>query len=102
MSSWGPHHDAIPAGRRRQDPPGQLGSHGKFLSRLDLDLRGGQIAAYRHKLIPVLSREIPEDREMAALIRRVRAPHEQKLAEVLATSDSLLYRRGNFNGPSTS
>jgi S-sulfosulfanyl-L-cysteine sulfohydrolase len=92
-------HDAIP----RPVVVGKTllvssGSHGKFLSRLDLDLRGRQIAAYRHKLIPVLSRAIPEDREMAALIGRIRAPHEQKLAEVLATSDSLLYRRGNFNG----
>ncbi len=74
------------------------GAHGKFLSRLDLDVRGGQVAGYRYKLMPVLSRFIPEDQEMAAFIRRIRAPHERKLAEVLAISDSLLDRRNNFTG----
>lgn len=74
------------------------GSHGKFLSRLDLDVRGGRIAGHRYKLIPVLSRYIPEDPEMARLIAEVRRPHEAKLRETLAVSETLLYRRGNFNG----
>ncbi len=75
------------------------GSHGKFLSRLDLDVRGGRVVAHRYRLIPVLSRYVPEDPEMAALIRGIRGPHEAKLGERLAVSESLLYRRGNFNGP---
>ncbi len=74
------------------------GAHGKFLSRLDLDVRGGKVQAYRYKLTPVLANAIPEDAEMAALIERIRAPHEAKLSEKLAVSESLLYRRGNFNG----
>jgi S-sulfosulfanyl-L-cysteine sulfohydrolase len=32
------------------------------------------------------------------LITKVRAPYEAKLAEKLAVTDGLLYRRGNFNG----
>ena len=74
------------------------GSHGKFLSRLDLDVRGGRVAAHRYRLLPVLAGAIPADSDMAQLIAEVRAPHESKLAERLAVSDSLLYRRGNFNG----
>jgi sulfur-oxidizing protein SoxB len=74
------------------------GSHGKFLSRLDLDVRDGQVKAYRYKLMPVLSRYIPEDPDMAQLIRQVRAPFQAKLDEPLAVSESLLYRRGVFNG----
>ncbi len=74
------------------------GSHGKFLSRLDLDVRGGRIVDHRYRLLPVLSRFVPEDADMARLVRDVRAPHEQKLGERLAVSESLLYRRGNFNG----
>ncbi len=35
---------------------------------------------------------------MDALITKVRAPYEAKLAEKLAVTDGLLYRRGNFNG----
>ena len=38
------------------------------------------------------------DPEMDALITKVRAPYEAKLAEKLAVTDGLLYRRGNFNG----
>jgi sulfur-oxidizing protein SoxB len=75
------------------------GSHGKFLSRLDLDVRGGRIAGYRYKLMPVLSRDLPEDQEMARLIDDIRRPHAAKLADTLAISETLLYRRGNFNGP---
>ena len=75
------------------------GAHGKFLSRLDLDVKGRQVVGSRYKLIPVLSRYIPEDPEMARLISQSRGPHETKLAETLAVSETLLYRRGNFNGP---
>jgi sulfur-oxidizing protein SoxB len=74
------------------------GSHGKFLSRLDLDVRGRRAASYRYRLIPVLARDVPEDPDMAGVIEEIRRPHEAKLGERLAVSDSLLYRRGNFNG----
>jgi sulfur-oxidizing protein SoxB len=75
------------------------GAYGKFLSRLDLDVRGGKVVDYRYKLLPVLSRFLPEDPEMAALIKSIRAPYASRLVETLAVSDSLLYRRGHFNGP---
>ena len=31
------------------------GSHGKFLSRLDLDVQGGEVKGYEYKLIPIFS-----------------------------------------------
>lgn len=92
-------HDGIP----RPIKVGQTlvinsGAHGKFLSRLDLDVRNGRVMDHRYKLIPVLSQHIPADPDMEALIGRVRAPFEAKLGEQLAVSESLLFRRGNFNG----
>ena len=74
------------------------GSHGKFVSRLDLDVRGGEVKDYRYKLIPIFSDAIAPDPEMAAKIAAIRAPHEKMLREVIGRTETLLYRRGNFNG----
>src|SRR5262249_34443247 len=69
------------------------GSRGKLLRRLDLDVKNGRVAGWRYRLIPVLAKLLPEDPAMAQLVRDVRRPHEAKLAERLAVSESLLYRR---------
>ena len=74
------------------------GSNGKFVSRLDLDVQGKTIKAFRYRLIPVFSDAITADAETAAVIAKHRAPHAKDLARVLGKTDSLLYRRGNFNG----
>lgn len=74
------------------------GSHGKFLARLDLDVRGGRVTDYRFQLIPILSDAIDPDPEIAALIKKIRKPHEKEIRRVVGRTDSLLYRRGSFNG----
>lgn len=74
------------------------GSNGKFVSRVDLDVRDGRMMGFRHKLIPIFSDVITPDPDVAALIDEQRAPYAGQLAEVIGRTDSLLYRRGNFNG----
>ena len=74
------------------------GSNGKFVSRVDLDVRDGKLMGYRHKLIPIFSDVITPDPEVAKLILEQRAPYETAMSEVIGQTDSLLYRRGNFNG----
>ena len=74
------------------------GSNGKFVSRVDLDVRDGRMMGFRHKLIPVFSDVIAPDPDMAALIDAERAPFKAQLEEKVGTTESLLYRRGNFNG----
>lgn len=74
------------------------GSHGKFLSRLDLDVRDGEVKGYRYKLMPVFSDVIAPDPEVSALIEEIRQPHKAELERVLGTTETMLYRRGNFNG----
>ncbi|QGZ33307.1 thiosulfohydrolase SoxB [Stappia indica] len=74
------------------------GSNGKFLSRLDLDVQGGEVKDFRYRLIPIFSDVITPDAEMTALVEKIRAPHADELARELATTETLLYRRGNFNG----
>jgi sulfur-oxidizing protein SoxB len=63
-----------------------------------LDVQDGRIADYRYRLIPVFSDAIEPDPEMAAVISEIRAPYEAELTRVLGHTESLLYRRGNFNG----
>ena len=96
-------HDGVPAPSIVKNAGGQTlvfnsGSNGKFLSVLDFDVKGGKIQDFRYKLLPVFSNLVPADKEMAALIDKVRAPYKDKLEEKLAVSEGLLYRRGNFNG----
>jgi sulfur-oxidizing protein SoxB len=92
-------HDAIP----RPERVGATlliasGSNGKFLSRLDLDVKGGRIADFSYALMPVLADVITPDAEMARLIEEIRAPHEAMLSTEIARTDTLLYRRGNIAG----
>ena len=96
-------HDGVPAPTLVKNRGGQTlvinsGSHGKFLSVLDLDVRAGAIQGYRYKLLPVFARLLPADPAMAAYIEQVRAPYRARLEDPLAVSEGLLYRRGNFNG----
>ncbi|MCC0078599.1 MAG: thiosulfohydrolase SoxB [Rhodobacter sp.] len=74
------------------------GSHGKFVTRLDLDVRDGQMMGFRHKLIPIFADVIEPDADMAAVIETERAPYKDQMEEVVGHTDSLLYRRGNFAG----
>jgi sulfur-oxidizing protein SoxB len=74
------------------------GSHGKFVSRLDLDVRDGGVKGYRYRLIPLFADAIAPDPEMTEKIRGVRAPHEKMLTQKIGRTETLLYRRGNFNG----
>ncbi|SEO52403.1 sulfate thiol esterase SoxB [Salinihabitans flavidus] len=74
------------------------GSNGKFVSRVDLDVRDGQMMGFRHKLIPIFSDVIAPDASVTRLIDEQRAPFIDQLTEVIGKTDTLLYRRGNFNG----
>ncbi|UWQ90113.1 thiosulfohydrolase SoxB [Rhodobacteraceae bacterium M382] len=76
------------------------GSNGKFVSRVDLDVRDGKMMGLKHKLIPIFSDVIAPDPVISKLIDDQRAPYADQLAEVIGHTDenSTLYRRGNFNG----
>lgn len=96
-------HDGMPVATLVTNKGGKTivtnaGSNGKFLGVLDFDVKDKKVADFRYKLLPVFSNMLPADKDMDALINRVRAPYETKLAEELAITDGTLYRRGNFNG----
>jgi sulfur-oxidizing protein SoxB len=96
-------HDGMPVPVIVRNKSGQTlvtnaGSNGKFLAVLDLQVKDKKVADFQYRLLPVFSDLLPADADMDALIRGVRAPYEAKLAEKLAVTEGLLYRRGNFNG----
>jgi sulfur-oxidizing protein SoxB len=96
-------HDGMPAPTAVSNAGGKTlvtnaGSNGKFLAVLDIEVKAGKATDLRYRLLPVFANLLPPDPEMAALIEKLRAPYAAKLAEPLAVTEGLLYRRGNFNG----
>ncbi|MFM8665961.1 MAG: thiosulfohydrolase SoxB [Betaproteobacteria bacterium] len=96
-------HDGVPVAIAVKNPGGttlvtNAGSNGKFLGVMDFEVKGGRVTDFRYRLLPVFANQLKADPAMDALITKIRAPYEAKLAEKLAVSDGLLYRRGNFNG----
>ena len=85
----------MPAARRSSPTPAR---NGKFLGVLDLDVKAGRIVGYRYRLLPVFANLLAPDPQMSELIERLRAPFASRLAEPLARTEGVLYRRGNFNG----
>jgi sulfur-oxidizing protein SoxB len=96
-------HDAVPKPVIVENADGRTlvgnaGSNGKFLAILDLDIGEGRVNDFRYRLLPVFSNLLEPDPVMQAYIDEVRRPFLDQLTEPLAVADSLLYRRGNFNG----
>jgi len=96
-------HDGMPVATLVNNKGGKTivtnaGSNGKFLGVLDFEVKNKKITDFRYKLLPIFSNMLPADKEMDALITKIRAPYEAKLNEKLAITEGTLYRRGNFNG----
>jgi sulfur-oxidizing protein SoxB len=96
-------HDGVPNAIVVDNANGQTlvtnaGSNGKFLAVLDLDFGASGVRDFRYRLLPVFSELLPPDPGMEGYIAEVRAPWREALEEPLAVAETLLYRRGNFNG----
>ena len=96
-------HDGVPAPIEVANKGGKTlvtnaGSNGKFLAVLQFDVRNKKVQNYQYKLLPVFSNLIEADAEMASYIENMRKPYIKTLSEELAETDTVLYRRGNFNG----
>ena len=96
-------HDGMPVASLVSNKSGKTlvtnaGSNGKFLGVLDFEVKDKKVTDYRYQLLPVFANMLSADKDMAALIQKIRAPYEAKLSEKLAVTEGTLYRRGNFNG----
>jgi sulfur-oxidizing protein SoxB len=92
-------HDAVPdVVKVGQTLLVASGSHGKFVSRLDIAMSGGKVSGYGYRLIPIFADAIAPDATVAGAIAAARAPYAADLKRELGRTESVLYRRGNFNG----
>ena len=96
-------HDAVPKLLEISNPGGKTlvgnsGSHGQFLSVVDIQVGSSGISDFRYNMLPIFSDLLPADKQMQSLIDKVRAPYLDRLQVPLTTAGDLLYRRGNFNG----
>lgn len=96
-------HDGMPAPTVVDNAGGKTlvtnaGSNGKFVGVMDLDVSGGKVKGFKYRLLPVFSNLLEADAEMQAYITEVRMPYKDQLEQKLATTEDMLYRRGNFNG----
>ena len=69
----------------------QSGCQGSFLGRLDLEVDGGQIVDYQHRLIEVEA-TIQPDPVVAELVKQALAPYRKELAEVVGETSTALNR----------
>ena len=74
------------------------GAQGRFLAVLDMQVGKKGMTDFRYNLLPVVESFVKPDRRVAALIDQAYLASKDKLAEKLAVSEGVLYRRGTFNG----
>ena len=98
------------------------GCSGKYIGVMDMDLKGGKIADYRYKMLPIFSNLVEADKQMESFVSimrqtkydkkvvearssavsnnsaRLGKSYDEILSEKLCTTTQTLYRRGNFMG----
>lgn len=73
----------------------QSGSHGSFLTRLDLSIEDGKIADFSHQLIEI-NQSIQPDPEVEELILNILHPHKEELNQVIGHTNTPLDRAFNL------
>ncbi|MCX7738138.1 MAG: thiosulfohydrolase SoxB [Hydrogenothermaceae bacterium] len=72
------------------------GSHGKYLGRLDLEVKNKKITNFAFKLYPVASNFIKPDKEVENLVNKLYEPYEKELSQVIGKTQTTLYKRDTF------
>ncbi|MBU0631845.1 thiosulfohydrolase SoxB [bacterium] len=72
------------------------GSHGKYIGRLDIDIKDGKVKDYEYKLVPIASKMIPADPTGVKLVDELYAPFAAEFYEVLGKTKNMLYKRDTF------
>jgi S-sulfosulfanyl-L-cysteine sulfohydrolase len=89
------HHRLEQAVRQGTALVTQSGSHGSFLTRLDLTIENGKIIDFTHQLVEI-SEDIEPDAEVGNLVRDARQPFQEQLEQVVGQTNSPLDRGRNL------
>ena len=77
----------------------QGGAHGKFVSRLDVQVKDKKVVGYSYDLVMVRPSEVEPDPEVQHLIDEAYRPHEARLNEVVGRNHTLIFRRDFWQSP---
>ncbi len=72
------------------------GSHGKFVGRLDIEIKNRKVKDFSYKLIPVASKLIKADKKGIELVEKWYKPYNKELNEVIGKTKTTLYKRDTF------
>ena len=77
----------------------QGGAHGKFVTRLDVQVQDKKVVGYSYDLVMVRPSEVEPDAEVQRLIDDAYRPHEERLNEVVGMNYALIFRRDFWQSP---
>jgi 2',3'-cyclic-nucleotide 2'-phosphodiesterase (5'-nucleotidase family) len=76
----------------------QSGCHGSYVGRLDLEVEGGRIAGFRHRLIPV-DDSIAPDPTMQEMVEAAMASTRPLQAQIVGRTEVALHRATSLDAP---
>ena len=77
----------------------QGGAHGKFVTRLDVQVRDKKVVGYSYDLVMVRPSEVEPHPEVQRLVDEAYQPHEARLNEVVGANHALIFRRDFWQSP---
>ena len=77
----------------------QGGAHGKFVTRLDVEVADKRVVGYSYELVMVRPSEVEPHPEVQRLVDEAYAPHEARLNEVIGANHALIFRRDFWQSP---
>ena len=77
----------------------QGGAHGKFVTRLDVQVEDKRVVGYSYDLVMVRPSEVEPNPEVQRLVDEAYGPHEARLSEVVGANHALIFRRDFWQSP---
>ena len=77
----------------------QGGAHGKFVTRLDVQIEDKRVVGYSYDLVMVRASEVEPHPEVQRLVDEAYGPHEARLSEVVGANHALIFRRDFWQSP---